>query len=439
MGRMTDLNHTLPTPAPQGEEEDTDAPTLPYQPNDSETESPAGAAPTDPSSTGDGDTVPLEPTAEPGKGAPYWRWVAVLSILTLLIIAGMSAYGGYRSGMQMRASAGSTQSAQQVATQFALGLEDMEAKRLDLARQRFEWVVSQNPGYPGVTEKLAEVIMLMNITATSTPAPTPTLTPTPDLRSVEELYTQAKEMMAGGDWSNAIDTLLRLRKKAPDYHEVEVDGMLYIALRNQGVSKIQRADLESGTYDLALAERFGPLDAEARNWRDWAEFYITGASFWEVDWVRVIEYFSELAPVVPNLADSSGWTATDRLRIAYARYGDQLAAAGDWCKAQEQYDNSLNLMADSEVESSASHAAEQCMLTMQPPTEVPVTGTPTPTGTGIAPTTEVTPAPTFTLQPTEAPTQAPTAAPTTEPTTAPQGQEPSVTPEATAAPETSDS
>jgi len=421
MVRMADLNPTLPTPAQKREEEDSNTPTIPFDRSYSEAETlpvpvdtHSSPPPTDPANSGGGGTVPMDPASETPKGGHQWRWVALLSIVTLLVIAGMSAFGGYRSGMQIRASAGSTQSAQQVATQFALGVEDLEAKRLDLARQRFEWVISQNPGYPGVTDRLAEVIMLMNITATATVAPTPTLTPTPDLRSVEELYTQAQEMMAGADWSSAIDTLLKLRLKAPDYHEVEVDGMLYIALRNRGVYKIQRTDLESGTYDLALAERFGPLDAEARNWRDWAEFYITGASFWEVDWMRVIEYFSQLAPVVPNLADASGWTATDRLRIAYARYGDQLAAAEDWCRAQEQYINSLTVGPDPQVEPTANYVAEQCMITSQPPTATPSTGTPTPTSTVTAPAGEVTPTPTFTQ---EAPVEATTEpAPVEEPT-----------------------
>ncbi|HEX9028807.1 MAG TPA: hypothetical protein VF823_06510, partial [Anaerolineales bacterium] len=209
--------------------------------------------------------------AVPGNAAPSWKPLAIMGIVTLLIIALMAAFGGYRSGLNQRNSAQTTQVAQQVKEQFDLGVQDLQARNLDLARQRFEWVISKAPNYPGVADMLTQVELLQNITASPTIAPTPTLTPTPDLRSVEELYTQAQKAMAGGDWNSAIDTLLKLRKEAPTLHTVEVDGMLYMALRNRGVDKIKSSDLEGGTYDLALAERFGPLDVEASNWRSWAE------------------------------------------------------------------------------------------------------------------------------------------------------------------------
>jgi predicted Zn-dependent protease len=104
-----------------------------------------------------------------------------------------------------------------VQEQFNLGVADMEAGRFDLARQRFEWVIRQDPGYPNVTEMLALVLLEQNTTATSTPAPTPTLTPTPDLRSVEELYTQSKQLMLSGDWSAAIDSLLKAEERRSRY------------------------------------------------------------------------------------------------------------------------------------------------------------------------------------------------------------------------------
>ena len=104
--------------------------------------------------------------------------------------------------------------------------------------------------------------------------------------------------------------------------------MLFVALRNRGIDKIaQLHDLEGGNYDLTLAERFGPLDSEARNWRDWADLYIRGASFWDVDWGQAIYYFSQLASAAPNLSDLSGWTAS-------SRYMDALLGYGDWFACQ---------------------------------------------------------------------------------------------------------
>ena len=307
-----------------------------------------------------GEAPPELDQGQSEKPASLWKWLALVGVVTLVIIATMSAYGGYRSGMYLRTGAKSTAVAQEVQRQFDMGMQEFDAGQYDLARQRFEWVIQQDPGYPKATDMLAKVMLLLNTTATPTDIPTPTVTPTPDLRTIEELYQQAQQFMAGGDWSNAIDTLLKMRMVAPDFHTVEVDGLLFVALRNRGIDKIKGADLEGGTYDLAQAEQFGPLDVEAQNYRVWAETYITGASFWEVDWPRAIDIFRELWLVVPYLQDASGWTVTDRLRIGLTRYGDQLALAGEWCQAQVQYQAALEITADPILEPTAAYAVDQC-------------------------------------------------------------------------------
>jgi hypothetical protein len=158
------------------------------------------------------------------------------------------------------------------------------------------------------------------------------------------MFAQASQALASKDWTGAIDALLNLRKADPTYRAVEMDGMLYLALRNRGQEKIgQQADLEGGMYDLALAERFGPLDAEAQGYQTWASIYVTGASFWEINWEQVVFYFSQIAPQMPYLRDGSGWTAQDRYRRGLVGYGEQLAAGGDWCGAQMQYELALTL------------------------------------------------------------------------------------------------
>jgi tetratricopeptide (TPR) repeat protein len=248
-----------------------------------------------------------------------------------------------------------------VQEQFALGLQDMEARRFDLARQRFEYVIQIDPSYPGVTEKLAEALLSMQSTATPTTAPTPTITPTPDLRNVEERFSQAQQSLTNGEWTAAIETLLALRKIAPEHQPVEVDGMLYIAYRNRGADKILRdGDLEGGIFDLTEAEQIGPLDTDSKSYLTWASLYKTGASFWELDWAQAVYYFAQIAPALPNLRDGSGWTATERLHLALVGYGDFLAQNGDICSAVEQYDQALGIYLDPLVEEKRDNAADEC-------------------------------------------------------------------------------
>lgn len=327
--------------------------------------------------------IPEEPAEKP-KGRHRWILWALATVVILALIAGGSAYAGYSSAIDQRNRNQATQFAGEAANQYTLALQDISNGNYDRARQRLEYVIKLVPDYPNAEQALADVLTQQRITATATFAPTPTLTPTPDFRSRDDLFAQAQDQLLSRDWSGTIDTLLLLRKNYPDYMAVKVDGMLFVALRNRGIDKIaQSHDLEGGNYDLTLAERFGPLDAEAKNWRDWADLYIRGASFWDVDWASAVYYFSQLAEAAPNLSDASGWTASNRYLDALLGYGDWFAANGQWCDAQAQYDTYMTFLANPQVEPTAVYAADKCEQALNPPAPPAptVTETPTPTST----------------------------------------------------------
>lgn len=353
------------------------------------------------------DMPPPEPPAFPVPDSPRrlsTRWIILLGLLFLVAIAALSAFSGYGTAIQARQSLESTQSAISAQEQFELGVQDIEAGRYDLARQRFEYVIQLSPGYPGVTEKLAQVLTELSITATPTLKPTPTLTPTPDMRGVEEIFVQAQQDLSNQEWTAAIDSLLALRKADPNYQMVWIDDMLYVSYRNRGVDKILKlGDLEGGIYDLTQSARIGPLDAEAKGYQTWARLYITGASFWELDWGQAVYYFAQVAPALPNLRDGSGWTATERYRLALIGYGGFLADNKDWCSAQQQYELALQLGSDAEVEETLQFVRNKCsgdsddesspqpsetLPTEALPTEVLPTQETLPTATEIPPTTE---------------------------------------------------
>jgi len=430
-----ELSETQPTPV--GDEDGSIDQTQPHQPSADQAgaQDITQAVPVQPASLEETRLMPADQPAptldgqgnasEPsGSAAPHrrrsLRWIlyAVLGLLLLGLIGFASGYGGYLSAIQLRLGYKATQVSSEAQHQYDLGVQDAQEGRFDLARQRFEYVVRLDPNFPGITEALAQVLLEINTTATPTIAPTPTLSPTPDLRSQEDLYLQARESMAGADWTTAIDTLLTLRKRFPEYMTVEVDGLLYVALRNRGVQKISlQADLEGGAYDLTLAQGFGPLDVEARNWRDWAELYIRGASFWDVDWQQAVFYFSQLAQIAPNLMDASRLTSFERYTLALVGYGDWLARQEMWCEAQEQYQLSLNLRDDPEVKPTASYVAEECANPSSSSSgsgEVTLTPTLTPPSGGEA--TPTTSAPGATPTPTNPPPAA-TPTPTTPPPT----------------------
>jgi tetratricopeptide (TPR) repeat protein len=355
------------------------------------------------------DTSPVSTPPETPKKlkARRWPWVLV-GFVILLLGALLGGLAGYNNGVQMRLAKQSSEATLAAATQFQLGVADMDAGHYAMALKRFQYVIEVDPSYPGAAEKLTQVMFAMASTQTSTPAPTPTivLTPTPDTRGEEEIFGTARAVLASLDWAKTIDTLDSLRRLNNTYRAIEVDGMYYVALRNRGMDKIRNGMLEEGIYDMSLTERFGPLDKEANTYRDWARLYITGASFWELDWVEVINYFSQVYAATPMLRDRSGMTAADRYREALVSYGDQLVKEEKYCEADEQYALAFQVSPDDTLARTSTAVYSLCN---------PATATPEPSPTFDFSTPVE---PTFDpgLEPTaETPGPPPEPSPTTEP------------------------
>jgi tetratricopeptide (TPR) repeat protein len=252
-------------------------------------------------------------------------------LLLLIPLAAMAAgLGGYLSGAGARETSRQEAVKEIARSQFELGLADLEAGRYELARQRFEYVIQVDPTYPGAAEMLVQA--LVNIEEPILEA-TPVASPTPNLAPVDEMFAQAEEAFAAQDWTRVIDTLIALRAKDPTYRAVDADGMMYVALRNRGLHLIRNEwELEAGLYDLARAERFGPLDKEAEDWRFSARYYLLANSYFGLNWGLSTDLFLELC--VP----AAVWDSCDRASVSAEGYADLLDEAGDPCEAVRQID-----------------------------------------------------------------------------------------------------
>jgi hypothetical protein len=273
---------------------------------------------------------PAPPRVKKPHKPRRWIWI-LLGLFIVLILGSLGSYLGYANAVYQRLEKQNSQIVITAMEQFQLGLQDEAAGRWEVARKRFEYVIQLDPGFPGAPDKLMEVMLQIATISVPTPVPTQRITPTPDTRGKEGMFASAQGYLRNSQWNDAIQSLEWLRKEDINYHPVEVDGLLYVALRNRGIEKIQSAQLEGGTYDLALAEKFAPLDKDAEGFRNAARFYLIGRSFWLLDWPQAIEYFGQIASM--GLVDVSGVSAAERYRVALKSYGDQLAEAGDACGA----------------------------------------------------------------------------------------------------------
>lgn len=340
----------------------------------------------------------------------------LLGFLMILMIVLIGVLLGIPRGINDRVKQAEAQAGPKIQAQMESARLDNEEGRYSVALSRLDWILEEMAPYLSdeevaeVGELYAQTLLRMSSYGTPTPQPSPTPTepahtPTPDLRGDEDLFNTARQQIADELWDEAIGTLVALRQKNIDFHTVQVDGMLYVALRNRGVQKIlAEGSLEPGIYDLTLAERFAPLDSSAEGFRTWTRLYLTGASYWGVDWAQVVYYFEQVYPALPNLRDGTFMTTTERLRIGSIKYGSQLAAAGEFCEAQTYFDKAMSLGSDPAAQPTAQWVAEECWNVQNPPTQEPPSNTPTPT-----------PTPGGSIEtPTEAPTEAPTEEPTTE-------------------------
>lgn len=344
-----------------------------------------------------------------------WFITAIVLVVVVLVAATAS---GVAFGINDRVSLAENQASPRIQSQITSARLDIEEGRYEIALSRLDWILDEMTEFLS-DEELAEIgelysqtLVLLASVVTPTPQPSPTpeepeFTPTPDLRGAEDLFNTARQFMADRAWDDAIQTIQALRQMDLTFRTVQVDGMLYIALRNRGIQKIlTEGSLEPGIYDLTLAERFAPLDSRAEGLRTWTRLYITGASFWDVDWGQVVFYFEQVYPHLPNLRDGTQMTATERFRIGAIEYASQLAFAGEYCLAQEYFQRALSISDDPVVQPTAQWVAEECWNeTNQPETQPrPPQEGPTPTpGNGPTPTPTGTPA----EQPEPTPTEEP--------------------------------
>lgn len=296
------------------------------------------------------DTQPLRPV----RKTPRWRSILIAALGFVLLIA-LGGFGGYSSALNARKSAEKEIISQQLAAQYQYALVDIQFGRYDAAKQRLEFIIQHDPAYPGAQETLTQVLVLSNL-----PTPTPTASPPPtaDYSGAENAFLAAQQLVAAQDWPNALAALDKVRQLDPTYKVSLVDGMYYFTLRNYGVALIGQGNLEGGIYHLTLAERFGPLDNTAHILRDNARFYLSAASFWELNWKLAAEYFAQLNG--SGLWDGT-MTATERYYIASMRYGDQLFAQGQYCAAYAQYQNAQAIgNLDATAAKNANQAYQQC-------------------------------------------------------------------------------
>ena len=87
-----------------------------------------------------------------------WIW---LGILGMLVIVGIGAGIGYASAITARTKADEDRRLNAAVVQFEQALQDQASGQYGIAQQRYQYVLSIYPQYPGLDEKLVEIGLLV--------------------------------------------------------------------------------------------------------------------------------------------------------------------------------------------------------------------------------------------------------------------------------------
>ncbi len=317
------------------------------------------------------------------KRKSKWPWIV---LLLSIVILGLSVFLGYRNGVQRRIQKERSMLMDQISVQLDWVYKDIEAERYENAKTRLEFIIDKYPGFPGAAEMLVEVMMKMEA---PTPMPTipvavveeteePEITPTPDGRVSEEIFVQISQLIEAQEWNQTLENIQKLKESNYGYKTVEVDGYYFIALRNRGIQRIWAGEIEQGMYDLSVAEQLGVIDNVAAGAKSWGSLYLTGASYWDVNWAGAVDIFAQLYAQMPFFTDSSGMNVTERYRISLYKLGDQFAVNGDYCTASSYYKKSLEVGVNLDIQVTATWLEDACAnppgeSTPEPPVETDVT------------------------------------------------------------------
>lgn len=302
-----------------------------------------------------------------------WLGVSLITVALLLLFYGTIAYLGWQTGTAERQQIAQQERLAEMDKQMRLAQEDMAGGRYELALHRLDWLAAQGTADPQAAVLREEVIAQLALpptpspTATTaiTPSPTPVASPTPATAGVDEkeAAVQYSELVAlpraAQNWAEVITAITTFQVQYPSYRRPDTDRMLYDAYVAYGLLLLPGDQIERGLFYLDQARRLGDLPEQIEGEVTFAELYLEGIVFYDVNWPAYLYSFRQLCAYAPLFHESC-----ERLQDGLTKYGDQLAVQLDWCAAADIYAEAQQVQttADETLPGKAEQAATECLL-----------------------------------------------------------------------------
>jgi hypothetical protein len=306
-----------------------------------------------------------------------------------LVLTAAGAGIGYNSALKARIAAETSQRLELATTSFVKAERDIANGDFNMASQRLQYIMTIYPNYPGLNDKLKEVLTAIALanpeTSAVQPTPRPVSTPikTVDTNNLKQLLAQAQELATAGQQNNApdnlncteihdknrahslpwellLDTVNKLRNLDPSYEAATVDSLYQLALRNNGITNIKAGKLELGLYYLTLAEKISPLDNDALSSRNMAQMYLNAESYYGINWQKSADALLEYSKQYPGAVDVSCVGPKARYVESLEGMGDDLMKAFDYCNAVTPYTTARDVISTDQLLTKIQQAQDYC-------------------------------------------------------------------------------
>jgi tetratricopeptide (TPR) repeat protein len=268
--------------------------------------------------------------------------------------------------------------AAQIQRQTELARENIGQGSYNLALRRLDYVLELDPensealGLQMQAQQALDSLYTPQpataVTTTPTAQPEPTVTPG-SISDPETELQRIRRMVTNENWEDALPALLAFQYQFPNEERSTTDDLLYNVYVNYGLSLLEGEKVELGLYYLDQAAELGDLSQEVQDYQLWAELYLQGIAFYNVNWDVATYYFRELCLSAPFYQ-----SACELLQESLENFADQYAVAEDWCPAQELYQEALSHGRSSPLVDKLNNAAEACALATPTPL-APITDT----------------------------------------------------------------
>jgi hypothetical protein len=293
-------------------------------------------------------------------------WAALALVLALAFLA-LAAWQGAEEGKrQWRANAEATADAYYADCQTYNAEENWF-----LAAAACREAYSLKPGYPGAAEGYATAVTGL------TPTPTPTIVVT--RRAVQDIFDDALARFEAQDWRGALEALNELWTFDPGYQAEQVNEMRHTALLSLARQSLDDGWLEEAIYYLDQAAALGPLPSDLETERQLAARYVSALNFCGVDWQECTARLNQLYLSNPGYRD-----VFEQLVGAYLGWAEAMAALQEWCPAETQYGQALQLRPNDGIQATREDATQRCLLATPTPIPGQISGTITVTVQGFS-------------------------------------------------------